>query len=162
MICPVCKTNNTKSDMQYCIQCGSDLYVHNLLNELGETIQMKNEIIETASKKLNWLLIIGQIGSIVFLLGCAVFGIFVGIRFLTFIEHEEAYRISQANKRAEINYEQLQQMSYTIKQEFDLILEQRRENQILQTKIQELTAIVSKNTEEKNKYLSTINDRGRP
>lgn len=151
MICPVCKTNNANfSDVQHCIQCGSDLYVHHLLHEVGEAIQMENEIVKTkqeSPEKLAWLLIIGQIGPAILLVMCAVFGIFVGMRFLAFIDYEEYSRLSTAKKQSEVVFEQLQQMNATIKQEFDLILDQRRENQALQTKIQELTVTISKNTE---------------
>jgi hypothetical protein len=160
VICPACKTNNTNPlDAQYCIQCGSDLYVHRLLREISEAIQMKSEITKTeqeSPKKLTWLFVVWQIVSVILLMTCAMFGIFVGMRFLAFIDHEESYRISVADKYSEIVFEQLQQMSTTIKQEFDLILDQRQENQALQARIQELTAAISNNTEERTMLSSNV------
>lgn len=79
---------------------------------------------------------------------CAVFGIFVGLRFLTFIDHEESRRIASTEdsipgKWFLTGFEQLQQMNATIKEELDLILDQRRENQSLQEKVRHLTAEIA-------------------
>ena len=107
MICPACKTNNTNPlDAQYCIQCGSDLYVHRLLREISEAIQMKSEITKTeqeSPKKLTWLFVVWQILPVILLMTCAMFGIFVGMRFLAFIDHEESYRIVSTERSRE-NY----------------------------------------------------------
>lgn len=149
MICPACKTNNINhQDTQNCSQCGSDLYVHRLLRKISEAAVI-NEIANSkqeSPKKSNWLFIVWQvIIPTVFLVVFATFGIFVEMRILAFIDYREAHRIAAADKRSEITIEQLQQMSTTIKQELDLILDQRRENQTLQTRIQELTAAASQN-----------------
>lgn len=151
MICPVCKTNNINHpDAQHCIQCGSDLHVHRLLHEIREEIQMKSEITKTEQElpiRLTWVFVVWQIAPAILLVVCAMFAIFVGMHFLSFIDREESYRIYVTEKRLEIGFDQLQQMSSTIKQELDLILDQRLENQGLQTRIQELTAALSKNAE---------------
>jgi hypothetical protein len=149
LICPVCKTNNTKTqDTEFCVQCGSDLKVHRLLYEVRSGIQMKDEITKPKQglqKKTSGLFIIFQTVPSIILLVCAVFGIFVGMRFLTFLDRMESHHSSISSKWFEIGFEQLQQMNLTIKQELDLILDQRRENQALQAKIQELSAQISKN-----------------
>ncbi len=146
MICPACSTNNTKyQDAEFCIQCGSDLKVHRLLLEVSEEIQMKNEELrseEVAPKKLSSIFIILQIIPSFFFLICMVFGIFVGMKFLTFLEHAGS-RDNYRSAKSEIGVAELQQMSSIIKQELDLIIEQRQENQALQAKIQELTDIIA-------------------
>jgi hypothetical protein len=123
--------------------------VHRLLYGVCEEMQMKNEITKQEQelpKKTSRLFIIFQAVPSIILLVCAVFGIFVGMRFLTFIDREESHRSSISNKWSEIGFEQLQQMNLTIKQELDLIMDQRRESQYLQGKIQELTNQVLKNS----------------
>ena len=108
---------------------------------------MKNEITkpeQELQKKTSRLFIIFQIVFSILLLVCAVFGIFVGMRFLTFLDRAESHRSSISNKWSETGFEQLQQMNSTIKQELDLILDQRRENQALQAKIEELIAKITK------------------
>ena len=147
MICPACKTNNvTNPDTEFCVQCGSDIHLHRLLRVVREEMQMKNEAIrpeqETTKNKSSTLLAFQIIPSIVLLL-CAVFGIFVGVRFLIFLEETESHRASISSKWSETGFEQLQQMNATIKQELDLILDQRRENLALQAKVQKLTSIIS-------------------
>jgi hypothetical protein len=150
LICPVCKTNNTRvQNTEFCVQCGSDLKVHRLLYGVYEEMQMKNEItkqMQELPKKTSRLFIIFQTMPSIILLVCAVFGIFVGMRFLTFIDREESHRSSLSNKWSETGFEQLQQMNLTIKQELDLIMDQRRESQYLQGKIQELTNQILKNS----------------
>ena len=144
MICPVCKTNNTKDqEDEGCVQCGSDLKVHRLLLAVREEIQMNNEepsLEQAAPKKLSSILIIVQIIPSILFLICTVFGIFVGMQFLTFLKHAEFRDISRSAK-SEIGIEQLQQMSSIIKQELNLIIDQRQENQVLQAKVQELANI---------------------
>jgi hypothetical protein len=150
LICPVCKTNNTKAqNTEFCVQCSSDLKVHRLLYGVREEMQMKNEITKLEQelpKKTSRLFIIFQTVPSIILLVCAVFGIFVGVRFLTFLDRVESHRSSISNKWSETGFEQLQQMNLTIKQELDLIMDQRRESQDLQAKIQELTNQISKNS----------------
>ena len=92
-----------------------------------------------STRKASSLIIASQIIPSTLLLVCAVFGIFVGMRFLTYIEQLDSHRVSLSTKWSETGFEQLQQMNSTIKQELDLILDQRRENQALQAKIQQLT-----------------------
>ena len=94
-------------------------------------------------QKTSNLVIVSQITPPILLLLCALFGIFVGLRFLSFIDRTESHRTSISAKWSETGFEQLQQMNTTIKQELDLIIEQRRENLALQEKIQELTKPVS-------------------
>ena len=150
MICPVCKTNNTIQDTECCVQCGSDLKVHRLLGEVREGIHMKNEITKPEQglqTKTSRLFIIFQTVPSIILLICAVFGIFVGMRFLTFLDRVESHH-TISSKWSEVALEQLQQMNLVIKQELGLILDQRRENQVLQAKIQELVAQISKNRAE--------------
>ncbi|OHE75718.1 MAG: hypothetical protein A3F67_00380 [Verrucomicrobia bacterium RIFCSPHIGHO2_12_FULL_41_10] len=90
--------------------------------------------------KISSVFVISQVLPSLLLLVCALFGIFVGIRFLTFIERTESHRSTLSAKWSETGFEQLQQMNATIKQELDLILDQRRENLLLQQKISKLTA----------------------
>ena len=134
MICSVCKTNNTKhQEAEACVQCGSDLKVHRLLVAMREGIQMKNEelILEQETpKKLSSIFIIFQIIPSILFLICTVFGIFVGMQFLTSLERAEFRQISRSAK-FEMGFEQLQQMSSIIKQELNLIIEQRQENRKL-------------------------------
>ena len=94
---------------------------------------------QAISKKTSNLFILSQIIPSTLLLVCALFGIFVGVRFLSFIDRTESQRTSISAKWSETGFEQLQQMNTTIKQELDLILDQRRENMALQAKIQKLT-----------------------
>ena len=144
MICPVCKTNNTKDqEAEGRVQCGSDLKVHRLLLAVREEIQMNNEepsLEQAAQKKLSSILIIVQIIPSILFLICTVFGIFVGMQFLIFLKHTEFRDISRSAK-SEMGIEQLQQMSSIIKQELNLIIDQRQENQVLQAKVQELANI---------------------
>jgi hypothetical protein len=149
LICPVCKTKNTKNqdtEVDYCVQCGSDLYVHCLLQGVREKMKMQNGITnmeqQLPSKTSGFLIVFQVLPSILILL-CAVFAIFVGLRFLTFLDRAESHRNTLSNKWSETGFEQLQQMNSTIKQELELILDQRRENQALQARVQELTALVS-------------------
>lgn len=96
------------------------------------------------SAQPRWVFVFQMIPSILLLM-CTLFGIFIGMRFLTFLEQEETHRISISNKWTETGFEQLQQMNATIKQELDLITEQRHENQVLQYQIQELNATLARN-----------------
>lgn len=119
--------------------------VHRLLHQVQEGIPMKNE-----TSKSTLLPIIQTAPSIILLI-CALFGIFVGMRFITFLDHTEIHRTSISDKWSETGFEQLEQMNATIKQELDLILDQRRENQVLQEKIRQLTTTATplKSTPEK-------------
>ena len=104
---------------------------------------MKNDPVkptQEAPKKASSLFIAAHIIPSVLLLVCAVFGIFVGMRFLAYIDRLDSHRVSISDKWSETGFEQLQQMNTTIKQALDLILDQRRENQVLQAKIEQLTA----------------------
>jgi len=137
--------------IEFCVQCGSDLHIHRLLGGIREEILMKNELSkseQTLPRQPSGLFIIFQIMPSILLLVCALLGIFVGMRFWTFLDHAESQRSSLSNKWSETGFEQLQQMNVTIKQELDLILDQRRENQALQAKVQELTAQIPKNKTE--------------
>jgi hypothetical protein len=143
LICPVCKTKNTKQDSEVCVQCGSDLHVHRLLYGVSEEIQVKDEKIDAEKigrKKLCNFFTAFQMVPAFLLLIAVIFGICVGMRFLQFLERAELQRTSQANKWSETGYEQLQQMHSIINKELDVILDQRRENQALQVKIEELSA----------------------
>ena len=94
---------------------------------------MKNEelILEQETpKKLSSIFIIFQIIPSILFLICTVFGIFVGMQFLTSLERAEFRQISRSAK-FEMGFEQLQQMSSIIKQELNLIIEQRQENRKL-------------------------------
>ena len=87
-----------------------------------------------------------QIMPPILLLICTLFGIYVGICFLQFLNHEQSNRSSITNKWSETGLEQLQQMNTIIKQELDLIIDQRQENKALQAKIDALTTKNEKNT----------------
>ena len=142
MICPICKTNNTKNqDAEFCAQCGSDTYVHRLLQGVRAEMDINEEIkkVEQTVKKTSNLFMVFQAIPSILIFVCMVFGIFIGIRFLTFLDRVESLHASMSTKWSETSFEQLQQMNIIIKQELDLILDQRRENQALQAKIQTLT-----------------------
>ena len=105
---------------------------------------MKNDPVkpvQEAPPKTSSLWIAAHIVPSALLLVCAAFGIFVGMRFLAYIDRLDSHRVSISEKWSETGFQQLQQMNATIKQELDLILDQRRENQVLQAKIEQLTAI---------------------
>ena len=143
MICPACKTNNTThQDTEHCAQCGADIYVHRLLQGVREKIQMNDQSIKQEPllpKKTSTLFILSQIIPSTLLMTLGLFGIYVGVHFLSFIDRSESQRASISSKWSETGFEQLQQMNATIKQELDLILDQRRENLALQAKVQALT-----------------------
>lgn len=153
MICPACKTNNASNQAaQYCIQCGSDLHVHRLLQGLREKIQMKSEITEpnkAITQSPKGFLWVWKTVPIILLLILTVWSIFVGMRLLAFLDHEDANRAAVYSKWTETGLEQLQQMSTIIHKELDLILDQRRENQALQEKFKKLIAITASKIEEK-------------
>ena len=94
-------------------------------------------------QKTSNLFILSQIIPSMLLLVCALFGIFVGLRFLSFIDRAQSHHTSISSKWSEIGFEQLQQMNTTIKQELDLILDQRQENQALQAKVHDLTTALA-------------------
>ena len=103
---------------------------------------MKDEIKKVEKsclKKTSILFIAFQVIPATLLLVCVVFGIFFGMRFLTFLDLAESRRVTVSNNWSEIGFEQLQQMNAIIKGELDLILDQRLENKALQEKIKELT-----------------------
>ena len=105
---------------------------------------MKNDPVKSeqeAPQKASFLFVTAHILPAVLLLACALFGIFVGMRFLAYIDRLDSSRVSISDKWSAIGFEQLLQMNTTIKQELDLILDQRQENQVLQAKIEQLTAI---------------------
>lgn len=153
MICPVCKTKHpTEPNTKVCVQCGSDLYVHSLLQELRQEMQMKNEnkienteTTNTAAsdkahpqKRSDYRIILHTIPSILLLI-CTLFGFFIGFRFLTFLDRLESHRNVVSEKWLETGLEQVKQLNTIVQQTLDLVLEQRKENQGLRTQIQELS-----------------------
>ena len=138
------------------MQCGSDIQVHRLLQDVHEELEevkMKNEIAATEEKSVKTSsrpFMVFQIIPSILLLICTVFGIFIGIRFLLFLEHAESRRVSISDKWSETGFEQLQQMNATIKQELDLILDQRREIQTLRSQLEEVKKIPEKIQGDKN------------
>jgi len=176
VICPACQTNNAHHpEATACTQCGSDLYVHHLLQKIREEVQMQANVTVSSpntvsamhvaaapsavteevssmktttpsSSQTSRIDMIFQLLPTLFFLTCAVFGMFVGMRLLTFIEQETSQRTTLSNKWSEVGFEQLQQMNTTIKQELDLILDLRHENQMLIAKINELNVITKNNT----------------
>lgn len=192
MKCPVCFTFNSptnnaqKQHDEYCVQCGSDLYVHCLLQEVCEEIEgLQKQETQTRKQTLGTqtlgtqtqgieipetpetpeismeeessdvpkkeqmphlqdkrstatFYIASQIIPSMLLIICTVFGIYIGIRFLNFIELSELHRASQSEKWSETGLDQLQQMNAVIKQTLELVKEQRQINQALQATILEL------------------------
>jgi hypothetical protein len=129
LICPVCSTNNQANE--FCAQCGADLQVHHLLSEISEARPMERKLGESKQKTsacLNFL----QIVPAVLMLVCALFGIYVGMHFLMFLERAESQRSTVGMQLAQTSFAQVQQLNSIIKQELDLILEQHHENQSLQ------------------------------
>lgn len=123
------------------MQCGADLGVYRLLDNIREEIVVKDEIkpaeTKSSQKGSGFLLTLQAIPAIILLI-CAVFGIFVGLRFLSFLDRAATQQSNISVKWANTGFEQLQQMNSTIKEELDLIIEQRNEIQSLQAKIQQL------------------------
>lgn len=100
--------------------------------------------------KASPVFVFSQLFPSLLLLIFTVFGLFVGLRFLSFIDKAESHRTTLSAQWSETGFEQLKQMNATIKLELDLILDQRRENSLLQAKIQEITQAntLVKNTNE--------------
>ena len=150
MICPACHTNHAYEESTgSCVQCGSDLDVHKLLHAVVEEINMNKEV-STAERdrpsKTNNIAVISQFLPSTIMLLCALFAIYVGMQFLKIIDRVESHRTSLSAKWSETGFEQLQQMNATIKQELDLILDQRRENIALQAQVRILAAELKQNT----------------
>jgi acetolactate synthase regulatory subunit len=115
------------------VQCGADLDVHRLLQGVRKEMQMKNEVHHSAQslpKKIPSVGIYFQIIPGILLLICAVWGIFVGLRILTVID-----RI--VSKPSDV--QSLSSINPILEKELDLIVDQHRENQLLQEKLQKLT-----------------------
>jgi len=72
---------NTQPDALQCTQCRSDLKVHRLLQTCREKINTPKQ----NTSKENYLDIICQLLPTIFFLSCAVFGVYVGMRVLTFL-----------------------------------------------------------------------------
>lgn len=137
MICPACKTNNAENQqVEFCVQCGSDMQVHRLLQTVHKELEMQS----SSTTKASTLLAILHTTPAVMLIICATFGIFVGLQFLTFLERTESRYLVKTAKFPDRELAQLQQMNTIIKQELDLIMEQNKDNKMLQAKIAELTA----------------------
>jgi hypothetical protein len=136
VICPVCKTNNKNQDLECCVQCGADLNVHRLLFSVTEGLHMQNEELQLYkdAKKLSRVFIVLQIIRLIALVICTVFGIFFGMQFLTFLGRSPDY--TYVSESFDKKFEQLQQMNSIIKQQIELIIDQRHENQALQAKLQ--------------------------
>ena len=129
MICPACKTINPKNEStESCIQCGSDLLVHHLLSEVREEMLAKNEVVKLSEQsqrnqgnqddlvrgqspqKSSRFLTLLQILPPTLLLICTLFGLFIGVRLLTFLEHKSATQLSVSDKWSEAGFEQLLQI----------------------------------------------------
>ena len=146
MICPICGTNNSKTqgDIESCVQCGSDLNVHKLLAIIATEIKMKNAASkqQLAIDRANKSVILMQTIPTVLLLIGTLFGIFVGFKFLNFLDD----KLNQPNLKSSgcmIEIDQLQQMSSIVAKQLDLIVEQRKENQGLQAKVQESSQYIT-------------------
>jgi len=132
VICPVCKTKSIDSAAPYCLQCGVDLHVHYLLNEIGAMLPPADVPIPPepeARQKFAWLLDIGQIGPTILLITvCTIFGFFLELRFLVDLKRHESH----------------QTLSAIIQQELNLIQDLYRDNRVLQAKIQTLNIAIPK------------------
>lgn len=156
MICPVCHTKNIRdAHAECCIQCGSDLDVHRLLNIVGEDIQMNHKTTEhdsAPSKQNSKLFLFSQIIPSILLLILALFGLFIGMRFLDFLDKAERHKVSTSDKWSETGFQQLQLMNTIIKQELDLIIKQNNDNHALRTQMDAL--ILQKSQPKKNNVSS--------
>lgn len=112
-----------------------------------------------AEKKSSRFFMLLQIMTSTLLLICALFGIFVGVRLLNFIEHKAEQQLSISEKWSEVAFDQLLQMNTTVKQGLDLILEQRKENQALQAEIRQLTSQLNKNQTTPNNDMRSVEER---
>lgn len=132
MICPVCKAKSTDPAPAHCQQCGADLHIHHMLNEIGAMLPPIDAPIPPepeARQKFAWLLDIGQVGPTILLITvCTIFGLFLELRFLVDLKHHESH----------------QTLSAIIQQELNLIQDLYRDNQVLQAKIQTLNIAVPK------------------
>jgi hypothetical protein len=107
--------------------------MHRLLQGVREEMQMNNEVHHSEQplpKKTPSLWIYFQIIPGILLLICAIGGIFVGMRILTVMDRT-ASRPSDVQSLPSINP--------ILEKELDLIVDQHRENQLLQEKLQKLT-----------------------
>jgi len=147
LICPACKTNNAPhKNIEYCVQCGSDLHVHRLLQTMHEETRMNKTINPSKQdihhpKKMQLattFLVVMQTIVCLTLLTCTVFGIYVGIQFLNYIDNRESQQISAQEQWFQTGFQQLQQMNTTIKQELELIIDLHHENQVLQKEVRNL------------------------
>lgn len=157
MICPVCNTNNIKQpDVESCSQCGADLKVYDLLYAVHNGVQMKIEQVNLSQeiqKKLSKIFIVFHVIAAILLLSCALFGIVVGMKLLSLLD--QTRQVANIAK-SEIGLKEWQQLSNIIEQELNLIIEQRKENQYLQTKVQELTTEILKTA--KNNVKEEVNE----
>jgi hypothetical protein len=151
MICPVCQANNCKDpNLERCVQCGVDLEVHKLLAKIKEGVQMKPENLlnQEHQGKLSKILFITQVIPSILLLICSLFGIFVGFKFIGWLEQKDLnYKFNLIH--SEMNGMELQQVISIIEKELNLIIEQKKENQDLRLKVNELTIKVDSLTRSK-------------
>jgi len=146
--CPVCKKHyHPEQRVKTCVQCGADLEVHHLLESVAQTIKhgelaMKenaNVVPKVKRSLYPGFIELFQIIPAILLLGCATLGIYVGLRFLNIVEQVELSHTKTTDQWSESGFEQLRQMTTTIKQELDLIMAQRDENLILQSHVKQLS-----------------------
>lgn len=151
MICPVCKKHyNLEQRVQTCVQCGADLEVHHLLECVAQNIkhgerpmtENTHAVPKVKPSIYPRFLELFQIMPAILLLGCAAFGIYVGLRFLNIVERVELPHTKTTTQWSDAGFEQLRQMTATIKQELDLIMAQRDENLTLQNQVKQLSAHV--------------------
>jgi hypothetical protein len=113
------------------MQCGSDIQLHRLIHEMREPQQMNNEAMlleQSKSKKTIGILMILKATSSSAILIFAIVGIFIGVRFLLYLNHLESYRVTTSTQWVEIGFEQLQRMNQMMEKELNLIIELREEN----------------------------------
>ena len=138
MICPVCKTNNALNaknpNAEFCVQCGSDIHIHHLLRDAEQEIKMQEDRAKQkqempGSKKMDVFISLDSLSSL-FLMIAIVFMLAAGLHFFSFLSNRESQHPRPASGLAE-----LQTMNSIIKEELDLIVAERAENQALRTKL---------------------------
>jgi hypothetical protein len=154
--------------MERCSQCNSDLHVHRLLQEVREGIQVRDlqgqseTILQSLSpvrgnQGYRFQVIFQTITTLSIVAGI-IFCFYAGLRFLNFLDHEGSVPHTPVPaKWSESAITQLQQMNGIIKQELDIIVDQRNENRFLQGKLQAFNTTPTPAQEIKNAVSASQN-----
>ena len=90
----------------------------------------------TVEKRSNGISVFIQLLPALMILLCMIFVFYLGLQFYGKPENQAPVKPAPVNRVSDASLLELQQMSATIKEEFDLILDMRRENQELRQQLQ--------------------------